>query len=59
MKLNTNFKRFLRQIFVLIALVSSGTMYANVDNEGLQDLKDTKIDIGVRQGKQYGVSGGR
>ncbi len=51
MKLKTNLKRFLRQIFVLIALVSSGSVFADMENAGLQDLKGTKIDIGVKQGK--------
>ncbi|MCK5280942.1 MAG: hypothetical protein KAK04_20455, partial [Cyclobacteriaceae bacterium] len=51
MKLKTNFKRFLRQTFVLIALVSSGTVFANMENAGLQDLKGTKIDLDVKQGK--------
>ena len=51
MKLKTNFKRFLRQFFVLVVLVSSGSVFADMENASLQDLKGTKIDIGVKQGK--------
>ncbi len=51
MKQRTKFKRFLRQFFVLIALVSSGSAFANMENASLQDLKGTKIDIGVKQWK--------
>ena len=51
MKLKTNLKRFLRQIFVLIALVSSSSVFANIENAGFQDLKGTKINLDAKQGK--------
>lgn len=51
MKQKLNFKRFLRQFFVLITLFSSGSAFADMEIAGSQDLKDTKIDIGVKQGK--------
>ncbi len=51
MKQKVNLKRFLRQAFVFVALVSSGNMYAGVENANLQDLKSTKIDLSDTQGK--------
>ncbi len=49
MILKTNFKRTLRQIFVLIALVTGGSAFAELPN--LADLKGTKVDLGITQGK--------
>jgi len=49
MKQKTNFNRFIRQFIVLVALVANGSAFAELPN--LADLKGTKLDIGVKQGK--------
>lgn len=51
MKQEKCFTRFLRRLYVLIAVVSSSAMYTNIAYAGPQDLKGTKVDIGVRQEK--------
>ncbi|MCK5208292.1 MAG: hypothetical protein KAQ79_09735, partial [Cyclobacteriaceae bacterium] len=49
MKLKTNFKRFLRQLFVWIALAATSSAFAELP--GQADLKGTRLDINVKQAK--------
>ena len=49
MKQRTNFKRFLRQFFVWIALAATSSAFAELPGEA--DLKSTKLDIKARQGR--------
>ena len=49
MKQRTHFKRYLRQVFVWIMLAATSSAFAELP--GQADLKNTKLDIDVKQGK--------
>ncbi len=49
MKQNTDYGRILRHLFVLVALAASSAAYAGLTSQA--DLKGTKVDIGVKEGK--------